>query len=125
VNGRGPETRLLAPAALICCAGPARPDTEGETLPPTVCSASANGHLADDGSTIAIVKAAQPGTNEISYSDHEQLLLPAAQTAGLRHLHDIVPTSATTGETPSRTRPPSAPPSTPALAQRDTTPSRP
>jgi hypothetical protein len=39
----------------------------------------------------------QPGTDGTSYSNYEQVLLPAAQTAGLRHLHDIVPIDTTDG----------------------------
>jgi hypothetical protein len=46
-------------------------------------------HLAAAGSTIVIVIAARAGTGP-SYREHEQTLLAAAHTAGLRHLHDIV-----------------------------------
>jgi hypothetical protein len=51
-------------------------------------------HLADDGCTIVIVTAGTAGT---SYGEHEQVLLAAAQAAGLRHLHDIVPLDAADG----------------------------
>jgi hypothetical protein len=54
-------------------------------------------HLADHGSTIVVVTATQPGTDGASYNDHEQVLLPAAQTEGLHHLHDIVPIDAADG----------------------------
>ena len=55
-------------------------------------------HLAADGSVIVAVTAAaatgHPGTR---YAEHEQVLLPAAKAAGLRHLHDIVLLPATDG----------------------------
>jgi hypothetical protein len=54
-------------------------------------------HLADDGSTIVVVTAATAGAAGTSYGDHEQVLLPAAEAAGLRHLHDIVPLDAEDG----------------------------
>ncbi|GGL12551.1 hypothetical protein [Mangrovihabitans endophyticus] len=54
-------------------------------------------HLADDGSTIVVVTATQPGADTTSYHHHEQVLLAAVQTAGLRHLHDIVPIDAADG----------------------------
>ena len=50
-------------------------------------------HLAADGSAIVAANC-QPGTG---YAEHEQVLRPAAQAAGLRHLHDIVPLPATDG----------------------------
>ncbi|GLZ02333.1 hypothetical protein [Actinoplanes sp. NBRC 103695] len=53
-------------------------------------------HLADNGSTI-VVTAATAGAAGTSYGEHEQVLLPAAQAAGLRHLHDIVPLDADEG----------------------------
>ena len=37
------------------------------------------------------------GAGGASYRDHEQVLLPAARAAGLRHLHDIVPIDAIDG----------------------------
>jgi hypothetical protein len=78
-------------------------------------------HLADDGSTIVVVTAATAGAAGTSYGEHEQVLLPAAEAAGLRHLHDIVPldtqdgrdtfTYATTRDTtaPSRDSDPGTP----------------
>jgi len=54
-------------------------------------------HLANDGSTIIAVTAATPGQPGTTHTEHEQVLLPAAKAAGLRHLHDIVPLPATDG----------------------------
>lgn len=54
-------------------------------------------HLAADGSVIVAITAAANSQSGTRYAEHEQVLLPAAQAAGLRHLHDIVPLPATDG----------------------------
>jgi hypothetical protein len=52
-------------------------------------------HLAHDGSIIVVVTATGAGGG--SYSEHEQVLLPAARAAGLRHLYNIVALDADDG----------------------------
>jgi hypothetical protein len=92
----GPGTPLPRPATLILLRWP-RPDTEGAEPDANSVLSRCQQHLADDGSTIVVVTSAKPGADGASYSDSEQVLLPAAQTAGLRHLHDIVPIDAADG----------------------------
>lgn len=89
-------TDLPGPAALILMRWP-RPDHEGADPDANSLLRRCQQHLAGNGSTIVVVAAVQPGVDGASYSDHEQILLPAARTAGLRHLHDIVPLDATDG----------------------------
>jgi hypothetical protein len=84
-----PGTHLPGPAALILLRWP-RPDTEGAEPDTNSLLSRCQQHLADVGTTI-VVTAVQPGADGASYGDHEQILLPAARAAGLRHLHDIVP----------------------------------
>jgi hypothetical protein len=81
------------PAALIMLRWP-RPATTAPGQDANSLLGTCQQHLADDGSTIVVVTAATAGT---SYSEHEQVLLVAAEAAGLRHLHDIVPLDAEDG----------------------------
>jgi hypothetical protein len=96
LSGVAPEIPLPGSAALILLRWP-RPATDGPGSDANSLLSRCQRHLADHGSTIVVVTAAQPGTGGASYSDHEQVLLPAARTAGLRHLHDIVPFDAADG----------------------------
>ena len=96
LSGAAPETHLPGPAALILLRWP-RPATGEPGSDANSLLSRCQRHLADHGSTIVVVTATQPGTGGASYSDHEQVLLPAAWTAGLRHLHDIVPIDAVDG----------------------------
>jgi hypothetical protein len=96
LSGASPEIHLPGPAALILLRWPRPPTDEAESDANSVLSRCQR-RLADDGSTIVVVTTAQPGVDGASYSDHEQVLLPAARTAGLRHLHDIVPIDAVDG----------------------------
>ena len=91
-----PEIPAPGPAALILLRWP-RPATDEPGSDANSLLNRCQRHLADHGSTIVVVTATQPGTRGASYSDHEQVLLPAARTAGLRHLHDIVPIDAVDG----------------------------
>ena len=84
------------PAALIMLRWPRPATTAPEDDANSLLSACQQ-HLADDGSTIIVVTAATAGADGTSYSEHEQVLLPAAQAAGLRHLHDIIPLDAADG----------------------------
>jgi hypothetical protein len=93
VSRTNPGTHLPGPAALILLRWP-RPDTDGAEPDANSLLSRCQQHLADDGSTIVVVTAVEPGADEASYIDHEQVLLPAARAAGLRHLHDIVPIDA-------------------------------
>jgi hypothetical protein len=90
VSRTSPGTHPPVPAALILLRWP-RPDTEGAEPDANSLLRHCQQHLADDGSTIVVVTAVPPGADGASYGDHEQILLPAAWAAGLRHLHDIVP----------------------------------
>jgi hypothetical protein len=83
----------IIPAALIMLRWP-RPATTTPGQDANSLLSACQQHLAADGSTVVVVvvvTAATAGAAGPSYSDHEQILLPAAQAAGLRHLHDIVP----------------------------------
>ncbi|HEV8571049.1 MAG TPA: hypothetical protein VGQ92_28820 [Actinoplanes sp.] len=84
------------PAALIMLRWP-RPATTTPGQDATSLLGACQQHLADDGSTIVVVTAATAGAAGTSYGEHEQVLLPAAEAAGLRHLHDIVPLDAQDG----------------------------
>jgi hypothetical protein len=95
-NATDPGDRLTAKATLILLRWP-RPDTEGTEPDAHSLLSRCQQHLADDGSTIVIVTAAPPGADGTSYRTYEQILLQAAQTAGLSHLHDIVPIDAADG----------------------------
>jgi hypothetical protein len=90
VSRTSPGTHLSGPAALILLRWP-RPNSEGAEPDANSLLSHCQQHLAHDGSTIVVVTAVQPGADGTSYADHEQILLPAARAAGLRHLHDIVP----------------------------------
>lgn len=94
--GPGPGELPVGPATLILLRWP-RPDTEGPLPDANGLLSRCQQHLTADGSTIVVVTTGQPGATGASYHDHEQLLLPAAHSAGLRHLHDIVPISAEDG----------------------------
>jgi hypothetical protein len=91
-----PETQPSGPAALILLRWP-RPATDEPGSDANSLLSRCQRHLADHGSTIVVVTVGQPGADGASYRDHEQVLLPAARTAGLRHLHDIVPIEAVDG----------------------------
>jgi len=84
------------PAALIMLRWP-RPATTVPGHDANSLLSACQQHLADDGSTIVVVTAATAGAVGTSYGEHEQVLLPAAEAAGLRHLHDIVPLDADDG----------------------------
>lgn len=96
LGGAAPESHLPGPAALILLRWPRTATQEAESDATRMLSRCQR-HLAEEGSTIVVVTAAQPGASGASYRDHEQVLLPAARTAGLRHLHDIVPIDAVDG----------------------------
>jgi hypothetical protein len=96
VGGTGPQTTRPGPAALILLRWP-RPGTDGAEPDATSLLRRCRQHLADEGSTIVVVTATPPGADRASYSDHEQVLLAAARTAGLRHLHDVVAIDAPDG----------------------------
>jgi hypothetical protein len=96
LSGAAPETHLSGPAALILVRWP-RPATDEQGSDANSLLSRCQRHLADHGSTIVVVTATQPGTEASSYSDYEEILLSAARTAGLRHLHDIVPIDAVDG----------------------------
>lgn len=83
-------------AALIVMRWP-RPATSTPEQQPNILLNACQRHLADDGSTIIAVTAATAGQTGTTYTEHEQILIPAAEAAGLRHLHDIVPLPATDG----------------------------
>jgi hypothetical protein len=89
-------TEQPRPAALIVLRWP-RPAASVPEQEPNVLLNACQHHLADDGSTIVAVTAATAGQAGTTYTEHEQVLLPAAEAAGLRHLHDIVPLPATDG----------------------------
>ncbi|MCA2216365.1 hypothetical protein [Jidongwangia harbinensis] len=91
-----PETQPSGPAALILLRWP-RPATDEPGSDANSLLRRCQRHLADHGSTIVVVTTIPPGTGGPSYRDHEQVLLPAARSAGLRHLHDIVPIDAVDG----------------------------
>lgn len=91
-----PDTQPSGPAALILLRWP-RPATDEPGSDANSLLSSCRRHLADHGSTIVVVTATPPGTGRPSYRDHEQVLLTAARSAGLRHLHDIVPIDAVDG----------------------------
>jgi hypothetical protein len=91
-----PEIPVPGPAALVLLRWP-RPATDKPGPDANSLLSRCQRHLADHGSTIVVVKATPPGTGGASYRDHEQILLSAARTAGLRHLHDIVPIDAVDG----------------------------
>jgi hypothetical protein len=84
------------PAALIMLRWP-RPATTTPGQDATSLLSACQQHLADDGSTIVVITAATAGAAGTSYGKYEQVLLPAAEAAGLRHLHDIVPLDAEDG----------------------------
>jgi hypothetical protein len=90
------QTDLGEPAALVVMRWPRRttnaPGSDASDL-----LSRCQRHLAVDGSAIIVVAASVSGTNQATYLDHEQILLPAAQAVGLRHLHDIVPLAAEDG----------------------------
>jgi len=94
--GSGPGELSVGPATLILLRWP-RPDTEGPLPDANSLLHRCQQHLTADGSTIVVVTTGQPGAAGASYHDYEQVLLPAARNAGLRHLHDIVPISAEDG----------------------------
>lgn len=96
LSGTGTESHLPGPAALILLRWP-RPATDEAGSDAHSVLSRCQRHLAEDGSTIVVVTAARPGAAGASYRDHEQVLLPAARTVGLRHLHDIVPIDALDG----------------------------
>jgi hypothetical protein len=83
-------------AALIMLRWP-RPPTTAPGQDVNSLLSACRQHLAGDGSTIVVVTAATAGTAGPSYSEHERVLLLAAEAAGLRHLHDIVPLDADDG----------------------------
>ena len=91
-----PEPQPSGPAALILLRWP-RPATDEPGSDANSLLSRCQRQLADHGSTIVVVTATPPGSGGASYRDHEQVLLPAARTAGLRHLHDIVPIDAVDG----------------------------
>jgi hypothetical protein len=91
-----PENRPSGPAALILLRWP-RPATDRPGSDANSLLSRCQRHLADHGSTIVVVTATTPGAAGTSYGKHEQTLLPAAEAAGLRHLHDIVPLDADDG----------------------------
>jgi hypothetical protein len=95
-TGPDPGKLLSGPAALILLRWP-RPDTAGPLPEVNSLLSRCQQHLTADGNTIVVVTAGRPGADGTSYHDHEQVLLPAAQSAGLRHLHDIVPIDAEDG----------------------------
>lgn len=116
-SGVAPDVPLPSSGALILLRWP-RPATDEPESEAKGLLSRCQRQLADHGSTIVVVTAAQPGTGGTSYSDHEQVLLTAARTAGLRHLHDIVPIDAADGrdtftyatdQRTSRTADPAAP----------------
>jgi hypothetical protein len=78
------ETR---PAELIILSWPRPGTTTGQDA--TNLLNTCRQHLTRDGSTI-VVAAAAAGAAGTRYGEYEQVLLTAAQAAGLRHLHDIV-----------------------------------
>jgi predicted nuclease of predicted toxin-antitoxin system len=85
------------PAVLIMLRWP-RPATTAPGQDANSLFSACRQHLADDGSTIiVVVTAASAGVAGTRYGEHEQVLLPAAEAAGLRHLHDIVPLDADDG----------------------------
>ncbi|MDT5043578.1 MAG: hypothetical protein QOE51_4563 [Actinoplanes sp.] len=90
------EADLGEPAALIVMRWP-RPATPTPGSDVNGLLSRCQRHLADDGSTIIVVTAALKGARDASYGDHERILLPAAEAAGLAHLHDIVPLDAEDG----------------------------
>ena len=91
-----PEAHLSGPAALILLRWP-RPGTAEPGSDATSLLSRCQRHLTNHGSTIVVVTASPPGAGGSTYRDHELVLLPAARTAGLRHLHDIVPLDAVDG----------------------------
>lgn len=86
-------TEQSSPAALIVLRWP-RPATAPEQEANSLLRACQR-HLAADGSTIIAITAVHAGQPGTTHTEHEQVLLPAAHAAGLRHLHDIVPLPAT------------------------------
>ena len=98
LSADGPTAPVLASgqpgrAALMVLRWPRQATTTPEQDAQNLLS-SCQRHLAATGSTIIVVRAAQAGAAGTSYREHEQILLAAAHTAGLRHLHDIVPLGA-------------------------------
>lgn len=83
-------THLPAPAGLILLRWP-RPGPAGTEPDAPSLLRRCQQQLANDGSTIIVVTATQPGADWTTYSEYERVLLPAAEAAGLRHLHNIVP----------------------------------
>jgi hypothetical protein len=92
----GAAVHLPAPAGLILLRWP-RPGTTGARQDATGLLSRCQQHLADDGSTIVIVTATQGGADGTTSGEYERVLLPAAEAAGLRHLHDIVAADAEDG----------------------------
>lgn len=86
----GPRTPLSGPTTLILLRWP-RPGSETAASDASSLLSRCQRHLTDGGSIIVVVTAAQPSTDGANYRDAERVLLAAAQTAELRHLHDIVP----------------------------------
>ncbi len=82
-------------AALIVLRWPRPSGTPGQH--PDSLLRACQQHLAADGSAVVAVTAAVAGQPGARYAEHEQVLLPAAQAAGLRHLHDIVALPAADG----------------------------
>ena len=81
-------TRLPGPAGLILMRWPH--PTVDETAPDTtILLRRCRQHLTAGGSTI-VMTARRPGPGGNSSADHEQILLPAAEVAGFKHVHDIV-----------------------------------
>ena len=93
----GPHAHQRGPATLIVLRWP-RPDTAKAKAAATSLLSRCRQRLTHDGSTIVVVvTATQPGADGTSPRQHVQTLLPAAHTAGLRHLHDIVAVDAVDG----------------------------
>jgi hypothetical protein len=89
-------TDQARPAVLIVLRWP-RPDITFPERDAHALLHACQRRLADHGSTIIAVTATSAGQPGTTYTEHEQLLLPAARAAGLRHLHDIVPLTAADG----------------------------
>jgi hypothetical protein len=88
------QTDRSATAALILLRWP-RPAAATSSQDAISVLSACQQHLNADGSIIVIVRAAALGNAGPTYSEHEQILLQAAQATDLRHLHDIVPLDAT------------------------------
>jgi hypothetical protein len=91
-----PITVQRPPAVLIVLRWP-RPATTTPAVPAPALLDACQRHLADNGSIVVAITAANAGQPGTTYTEHEQILLPAAKAAGLHHLHDIVPLVAADG----------------------------